>query len=133
MEESGDMKASDFPMAGLGWPQWIKETITFVGITRLPDNATMSGAFPSSYAQYEYGYACNASLATEEGRKKNSIDISWAVNKDGNKANLPGIDFVKVYTGVFQNLGMFYGYSWANIAGATDCHLKGEDFDSDVE
>jgi hypothetical protein len=133
LEESGSMKAENYPMAGLGWPQWIKEVITFEGVTRLPDNAVMSGMFPSSYTQYEYGYACNASLGKEGGAKKCAIDISWAIDKNGNKVNLPGIDFVKVYTGVLQDLGMYYGYSWANVAGATDCHLKGEDFDSDVE
>lgn len=42
------------------------------------------------------------------------IDIDWAVDKNGNKANLPGIDFIKVVNCVSEPMGLcqqriFYG------------------------
>lgn len=138
--ESGTLSKQDYMMSATwGWPQWFKnqETseispIIFKGITKLPDNVTVSGMWPTAFAQYTYGYANNANLNALEGRKIASIDISWAVDKNGNKVDLPGIDFVKVYNATFEELGG-YAYSSVNVAGATDCHLKGEDFDSDVE
>lgn len=36
---------------------------------------------------------------------ESSIDIDWAVNNKGQKVNLPGVDFVKIYTGVNQENG----------------------------
>lgn len=133
--EEGTIDKNDYPMVGTwGWARWVglDTPFSFTGITQLPDNVEFSGTFPSVYNQYAYGYANNSNLNTEAGRKMAAIDISWAVDKDGNKVNLPGVDFVKVYHANFQDLSMYYGYTYTLISGATDCHLKGENFDSDV-
>ncbi len=45
---------------------------------------------------YEWGYG---------GIDGSEIDIDWAVDADGNKVFLPGIDFVKVYVPTFVELG----------------------------
>ena len=45
---------------------------------------------------FEWGYG---------GIKDPSIDISWAVDNNGKKVHLPGIDFVKVYVSTFVEAG----------------------------
>jgi len=105
------------------YPSWITEDkITFKG-TLLPNNAideSGQGTYWVLYA-YEWGYADNAPNNDDES----AIDISWAVDKNGNKVNLPGIDFVKVYTGVNQEAG-WLGEVSTEIAGAEDLHLLGK-------
>ena len=51
-----------------------------------------------------------------------TFDIDWAVDKKGNKVNLPGIDFIKVYTGVRQNCG-WLGEVSTEVCGVEDLHL----------
>ena len=52
-----------------------------------------------------------------------SFDISDAIDRDGNRVYLPGIQFVKVQTGVNLQLGHF-GSSCTEIQGAVDLHMK---------
>ena len=106
------------------WPKWLKnqETITFKG-TRLPDNAVDESGTGSYFVQYAflYGYADNAPNTDDDS----GIDIDWAIDKNGNKLQLPGIDFVKVYNGLNQQAG-WLGETSTEIMGATDLHLSGE-------
>jgi len=53
------------------------------------------------------------------------IDIDWAVDKSGNKANLPGIDFIKVVNCVSEPMGLCQQQSSmaAVFAGAGDLHI----------
>ncbi|MCR4029864.1 MULTISPECIES: PKD domain-containing protein [Flavobacterium] len=53
------------------------------------------------------------------------IDIDWAVDKNGNKANLPGIDFIKVVNCVSEPMGLCQQQSsMATVfAGAGDLHI----------
>ncbi len=53
------------------------------------------------------------------------IDIDWAMDKNGNKANLPGIDFIKVVNCVSEPMGLCQQQSSmaAVFAGAGDLHL----------
>ncbi|MDN3673307.1 cell surface protein [Flavobacterium branchiarum] len=106
------------------WPKWLKDQdkITFKG-TRLPDNAVDESGTGSYYVQYAflYGYADNA----PNNDNDSAIDIDWAIDKNGNKIHLPGIDFVKVYNGLNQQAG-WLGETSTEIMGATDLHLLGE-------
>jgi hypothetical protein len=106
------------------WPKWLKDqaSITFKG-TRLPDNAVDESGTGSYFVQYAflYGYADNAPNTDDDS----AIDINWAVDKNGNKVLLPGIDFVKVYNGLNQQAG-WLGETSTEIMGATDLHLSGE-------
>ena len=99
------------------YPEWISSaTLTFTG-TRLENNFTLqNGTWVGK--SYEYGYADNAPNNDEAS----NIDIDWAVDKNGNKVKLPGIDFVKVYTGVNQEAGAI-GEVSTEVAGAYDLHL----------
>lgn len=106
------------------WPKWLKnqQTITFKG-TRLPDNAVDESGTGSYFVQYAflYGYADNAPNNDDDS----GIDIDWAIDKNGNKIQLPGIDFVKVYNGLNQQAG-WLGETSTEIMGANDLHLLGE-------
>lgn len=106
------------------WPKWLKdqESLTFKG-TRLPDNAVDESGNGSYYVQYAflYGYADNAPNNDDDS----AIDIDWAIDKTGNKVQLPAIDFVKIYNGLNQQAG-WIGETSTEIMGATDLHLSGE-------
>ena len=54
-----------------------------------------------------------------------NIDIDWAVDKNGNKANLPGVDFIKVVNCVSEPMGLCQQQSSmaAIFAGAEDLHI----------
>lgn len=53
----------------------------------------------------------------------NSFDISWARDKNGNKVNLPYVDFVKVYTGQLTSDPVM-GEISTEFRGARDLHIK---------
>jgi hypothetical protein len=102
------------------YPQWIEDgELTFSG-TLLPQNAvdeSGTGTYWVLYA-YDWGYADNR-LNTED---ESDLDISWAVDSDGNRVYLPGIDFVKIYTGVNQQCG-WIGETSTEVMGINDLHL----------
>ncbi|WP_082461848.1 hypothetical protein [Pedobacter sp. PACM 27299] len=106
------------------WPKWLKDQakITFKG-TRLPDNAVDESGTGSYFVQYAflYGYADNAPNNDDDS----AIDIDWAIDKNGNKVKLPGINFVKIYNGLNQQAG-WLGETSTEVMGATDLHLLGE-------
>lgn len=103
------------------YPRWISESeLSFAG-TRLPDNyrdESGNGTYFVLYA-YKYGYADNHPNTSEEAKLK----IDWAVTASGKPANLPGIHFVKVYTGVHQQCG-WLGETSTEVTGAMDLHWQ---------
>lgn len=105
------------------YPLWVSEDeLTFSGV-RLAQNGVRN-----SFVQmksFKYGYVDNHS----NGDDRSTFDIDWAIDKDGNKANLPGIDFVKVYTCVDQENAMI-GECSTEVSKASDLHMMGEDIDS---
>lgn len=80
------------------YPAWQGDTYTLKGTKlAIPVKDVSDGAGTSyNVGTFEWGYG---------GIKDPSIDISWAVDKDGNKVYLPGVDFVKVYVPTFAALG----------------------------
>lgn len=109
------------------FPEWIEEDhITFKG-TLLRNNAVDESGAGSYWVLYsfDWGYADNSPNNDDES----AIDINWAVDKNGNKVYLPGIDFVKVYTGVNQEAG-WLGETSTEVAGAYDLHLRGISIDT---
>jgi len=108
------------------YPQWINdETIVYKG-TKLANNGVDISGVGSNYVQYTYpwGYADNH----PNNSIRSNFDIDWAVDEDGNKVHLPGIHFVKVYTGVNQYCG-WLGETSTEIMGAEDFHIQGIDID----
>ena len=102
------------------WPKWTKEdSIVFEG-TRLADNYVDESGNGSYYVQYAYswGYVDNHPNSDDRSNYK----IEWAVDYEGNKVSLPGIHFVKVYTGVNQYCG-WLGETSTEVMGAEAFHL----------
>lgn len=102
------------------YPEWVTaDKITFTG-TLLPNNAFEQSGSGSYWVlnSFAYGYADNAPNKDDES----AIDIDWAVDKAGNRVNLPGIDFIKIYTGINQEAGAL-GEISTEVFGAEDLHL----------
>ncbi|MRG45303.1 hypothetical protein GFS24_09260 [Chitinophaga sp. SYP-B3965] len=104
------------------YPAWVKdEKIIYKGI-RLARNGIEESGQGSYYVLYafKYGYTDNY----PNPHDNSGIDIDWAIDKNGNKVVLPGIDFVKVYNGVDQENG-WLGESSTEISRGEDLHLLG--------
>ncbi|HBG41921.1 MAG TPA: hypothetical protein DDZ96_01015 [Porphyromonadaceae bacterium] len=112
------------------YPGWIKkDNITFKGI-RLPENGINEGEYVPGINEgniyfvlygFRYGYVDNQTNVSPES----GIDIDWAIDKAGNKAGLPGIDFVKVYNGVNQENG-WLGECSTEVERGEDLHVLGK-------
>lgn len=103
------------------YPLWITDpSYGFTG-TKLKNNYYDQSGNGTYWVgkSYDFGYADNAPNNDEAS----NIDISWAVDKNGNYVKLPGVDFIKVYTGVNQESG-WLGEVSTEVAGAYDLHLK---------
>lgn len=104
------------------FPQWFSgDKLTFKG-TCLPQNGIDESGQGSYYVLYKfrYGYADNETNTADES----AIDIDWAINSKGQKVNLPGVDFIKIYTGVNQENG-WLGECSTEITAVEDLHLLG--------
>lgn len=104
------------------FPKWIaEESITFTG-SKLANNAEDISGYGTYYVLYSYpwGYVDNH---PNEYADLNSFDISWAVDKNGNPVDLPGVDFIRVYTGVNQYCG-WLGETSTEISRAQDLHIE---------
>ena len=109
------------------YPMWIeKDRITFRG-TCLPQNGIDESGVGNHFVLYRYlyGYADNM-LNSEAG---SAIDIDWAVNSKGQKVHLPGVDFIKIYTGVNQENG-WIGECSTEVEGVEDLHILGISIDT---
>jgi len=102
------------------YPKWLEENeLSFKG-TLLPNNAkdeSGEGKYWVLYA-YPWGYADNGLNVDETS----NFNIEWAVDAEGNPVHLPGIDFVKIYTGVNQYCG-WLGETSTEVMGINDLHL----------
>ncbi|SIQ69540.1 cell surface protein [Chryseobacterium sp. RU33C] len=103
------------------YPLWFTDhSYSFSG-TRLANNFYDQNGDGSYWVgkSYEFGYADNA----PNNDDASNIDISWAVDRNGKYVKLPGIDFMKIYTGVNQEAG-WLGEVSTEVAGAYDLHFK---------
>lgn len=116
------------------YPAWIKENkLTFKGI-RLPENGINEGEYVPGINEtntyfvlyaFNYGYVDNYPNIHDNS----GIDIDWAIDKDGNKADLPGIDFVKIYCGVNQENG-WLGECSTEVERGEDLHMLGRNIET---
>ena len=112
------------------YPAWVEDDkLTFNGI-RLPENGINEGENVPGMNDanvyfvlygFRYGYADNYPNIHDNS----AIDIDWAIDKQGNRVDLPGIDFVKIYNGVNQENG-WLGESSTEVERGTDLHLLGK-------
>lgn len=104
------------------FPKWVNDdTIEFKGTLLAPNAKDLSG-MGTYYVLYSYdwGYVDNH---PNDYADLNSFDIGWAVDSNGNHIDLPGIDFVRVYTGVNQYCG-WLGETSTEVCRARDLHLR---------
>jgi hypothetical protein len=105
------------------YPAWIAEDRLQFSGTRLADNAVDESGGKGSYFvlyAYEWGYVDNHPNSEED---KISFDIGWAVDSLGNPVHLPGVDFIRVYTGVNQQCG-WLGETSTELSRAEDLHVE---------
>jgi len=103
------------------FPKWVSAgELTFRG-TLLPRNAVDESGTGTYYVLYSYpwGYVDNHPNEYED---LNSFDISRAVDADGRPVDLPGADFIRVYTGVNQYCG-WIGETSTELSRAQDLHI----------
>ena len=104
------------------FPQWLTDSaLTFTG-SRLPDNAYDPNGKGAYWIQqpFDYGYADCHPI---DSMARCSFDIDWAVTDNGNPIYLPCVDFVRVYTGVFQQCG-WTGEISTEISHARDLNIE---------
>ena len=110
--------------SGWWWNETQQDSIVFYG-TKLPDlyeNNSQNGTqnWTVSNDKFKWGYAEN-NFGTDYDALigANRLDISNAIDKNGNSVNLPDIRFIKVQTGVFQQAGWLNEVS-SEVRGAKE-------------
>ncbi|MDE5928888.1 MAG: cell surface protein [Muribaculaceae bacterium] len=104
------------------FPRWVNDDeLNFQGTLLAPNGHDISGygAYHILYS-YPWGYADNH---PNEYSDLNSFDISWAVDSDGKPVELPGADYIRVYTGVNQYCG-WLGETSTELSRAQDLHIE---------
>lgn len=103
------------------YPLWIAEASYTLKGTKIQDNFYDQSGTGNYWVgkSFDFGYADNAPNNDEAS----NIDISWAVDKNGKYVKLPGVDFIKIYTGINQEAG-WLGEVSTEVAGAYDLYLK---------
>lgn len=105
------------------YPMWMDtDSLVFDG-TKLTNNYIDESGTGTYYVQYAYrwGYVDNQPNLND----RSNFSIEWAIDENGNPVQLPGIHFVKVYTGVNQYCG-WLGETSTEVMGAEDLHLLGK-------
>lgn len=103
------------------FPNWLsQDSLTFKG-TRIAGTFEDVNGDGSYYEGtiLDYGYADNAPNDDE----RTEVDIDWAVDQTGEPVELPGIDFIKIYTGVLQEIGAL-GEVSTEVMGAEDLNIE---------
>ncbi len=103
------------------WPLWNNpDVISFTG-TCLPPNGVDTSGIGRYYILYAYGWGY-VDNHPNEFADLNSFDISWAVDSEGHRVDLPGADFIRVYTGLNQYCG-WLGETSTELSRAQDLHI----------
>ena len=126
--------------AGVNWDKADKtstvpngaEVITYSGLTLVPDDTQVLGSNPTQPQMtdvYQWGYAdvrVNGSAygtainpyasAASVGNGGDGFDLSWAVDENGVPVPMPSAKYIRVYSAVLFNAGMF-GETSAEVCG----------------
>jgi len=124
---SGVVKANEYHTSNNYYPKFIddQESVTFTG-TLLENKTDLHYKHPN-YGTIVYnparkwGYTDNYS-SEYDNFKGNTFDLDWAVNSKGESIDIPGVDFIKVYTATNVNAGIL-GENSTEFMGAADMLL----------
>ena len=132
--------ASTANNAGVNWDKADKvstepngaEVITYSGLTLVPDDTQVLGSNPTQAQMtdvYQWGYADVRVNGTAYGTANNpyasaasvgnggdGFDLSWAVDENGMPVSLTSVKYVRVYSAVLFNAGIF-GETSAEVCG----------------
>lgn len=112
---SGVVKSNSFHTQSY-YPSWITESSYTLSGTLLPSsNIDETNSSLVTSKPFAYGYADN----TPEG---DELDIDQAIDKDGQKVHLKGVDFIKIQTAIQYNLG-WLGELSTEVRGVADLSL----------
>lgn len=104
------------------WPRWLSEQqLTFSGSLLAPNGVDRSGT-GRYYVLYSYGWGYVDNHPNEYA-DLNSFNIENAVDSRGRHVNLPGVDFIRVYTALNQCCG-WLGETSTEISRAQDLHIS---------
>ena len=108
------------------YPKWVNDSQLEFSGTRLAKNAIDQSGNGTYFVLYSspWGYVDNH---PNEFADLNSFDIDWAVDKNGMPVKLPGVDFVRVMTGINQYCG-WLGETSTELSHAEDLHITVADF-----
>lgn len=103
------------------FPNWKGDKLVLSGTKIREDHLRDQSGTGSYYVlpALDFGYADNWS----NGDEKSGIKISWAVDDKGKPANLKGIDFIRVHTGMRAE-GGWLGEVSTEVGGVKDLNLK---------
>ncbi len=126
--------------AGVNWDKADKtstvpngaEVITYSGLTLVPDDTQVLGSNPTQPQMtdvYQWGYAdvrVNGSAygtainpyasAASVGNGGDGFDLSWAVDENGEPVSISSAKYIRVYSAVLFNAGIF-GETSAEVCG----------------
>lgn len=126
--------------AGVNWDKADKtstkpngaEVITYSGLTLVPDDTQVLGSNPTQAQMtdvYQWGYAdvrVNGSAygtainpyasAASVGNGGDGFDLSWAVDENGKPVSISSAKYIRVYSAVLFNAGIF-GETSAEVCG----------------
>lgn len=103
------------------WPLWLDTDSYTLGGTCLPGNAIDTSGNGTYYVLYSFGWGY-VDNHPNDNADLNSFKIDWAVDADGKPVTLPGIDFVRVQTGINQYCG-WIGETSTELSKAVDLHI----------
>ena len=108
------------------------EVITYSGLTLVPDDTQVLGSNPTQAQMtdvYQWGYAdvrVNGSAygtainpyasAASVGNGGDGFDLSWAVDENGKPVSISSAKYIRVYSAVLFNAGIF-GETSAEVCG----------------
>lgn len=120
MGGSGVVSRNSFHAQESYYPMWLEADSYTLSGSLLPSNyveVTKGGYTSNRTVMYDYGYADNWPNDYEQS----AINLDWAIDAEGQPANLTHIHFVRVQTGIQLDIKPS-GEQSTEIAGACDLH-----------
>lgn len=103
------------------YPKWLDTDRYSLTGTCLPRNAVDTSGNGTYYVLYSFGWGYVDNHPNDDAGL-NSFKIDWAVDEAGNPVSLPGVDFIRVQTGINQYCG-WIGETSTELSRAADLHI----------